>query len=150
VSLRASGAWPICGGTREEEAARRRALEAYVTKPATGRTKEEQRARYVEGMRELYTEDAVRELPQSGELIRGLEDMLRLVEGHPDFPSGELRRIIGAGDLFVLEAKLVYGQGEFWEAMVMQFRGDRVCRSTEYYAMSFEPPEWRAEFVELM
>lgn len=98
--------------------------------------------------RRLYTDDAVQELPQSGELIRGLPNMIALVEHHPDFPSGEITRISGTGDLVVVEGRLRYEQGTFFEVVVAQFRGDRVWRSTEYYAAPFEAPEWRADLVE--
>jgi hypothetical protein len=30
----------------------------------------------------------------------------------------------------------------------MEFRGDRVQRETHYFADPFEPPEWRAKWVE--
>jgi hypothetical protein len=86
---------------------------------------------------------------QSGERIRGLDKMMELVTRHPDFPqSAKVRRILGTGDLFVVEARLVYDQGAFWEAMLMEFRGDKVAKSTEFYAQESEPPEGRSQWVE--
>jgi hypothetical protein len=138
----------VRGASPEEERARTAALERWYADVAGGRTPAEQRARYVEGLRATFHDDAVQELPQSGELVRGIANIVALVEGHPDFPSGEITRISGTGDLFAVEGRLSYEQGEFLEVMFMQFRGERVCRSTEYYAMPFDAPEWRADLVE--
>lgn len=135
----------------EEEQRRRLAIERYFRAPMTGETHATMRALYQAGMRELFHEDAVQDLPQSGERIRGLANMLTVVDRHPDFPmGGELRRVVGTGDLFVLEAKLKYSQATYWEALLMEFRGERVARTTEYYAVAFEPPGWRAPWVERM
>ncbi|HEY7283641.1 MAG TPA: nuclear transport factor 2 family protein, partial [Actinomycetota bacterium] len=141
----------VRGASPEEEAGRRAAYERFYAAVAAGTTREEHRAAYLAGMQELFTDDAVQEMPQSGELVRGLPNMTALVEGHPDFPEdGRILRITGAGDMVVVEGRLVYGRGVFFEVVVAQFRGDRVCRSTEYYAAPFEAPEWRSDLVEPM
>jgi hypothetical protein len=141
----------VRGATPEEEADRRGAYERFYSAVAAGATLEEHRAAYLQGMRDLYTNDAVQEIPQSGELVRGLAAMTALVEEHPDFPEdGEILRISCAGDLVVVEGRLVYGQGVFYEVVVAQFLGERVSRSTEYYAAAFEAPEWRSDLVERM
>lgn len=140
----------VRGASPDEERARRSSLERFYASVAAAPTPAEQRAAYLAGLRELFAEDAVQELPQSGELVRGISNITALVEGHPDFPGGEITRITGAGDLFAVEGRLVYDQGVFFEVMFMQFRGDRVCRSTEYYGAPFEAPAWRAGLVERM
>jgi len=140
----------VRGASVEEVAGRREALERFFADETAAIERGEHRAAYIGGMRRLYSDDAVQEFPQSGELVRGLPNMIALVEHHPDFPSGEITRISGTGDLVVVEGRLVYERGTFFEVVVAQFRGDRVCRSTEYYASPFQAPEWRADLVERM
>jgi hypothetical protein len=140
----------VRGASPEEEAAYRAAAAGLFAAVGNAGSAEEARRIYLDQLRALYTDDAIQEFPQSGEVVRGLSNIVALVERHPDFPGGSLRRVVGAGDLVVVEARLTYDQGVFFEAMVQQFRGDRICRSTEYYAMPFEAPEWRAEHVERM
>jgi hypothetical protein len=119
--------------------------------PLEGGTHADQRRRYQEAMRGLYDESAEQILVQSGERIRGLDRMLALVDRHPDFPkAGRLRRITPIGDVCVLEGRLEYDQGAFWEVMIVEFRDGRAVRSTEYYAAETEPPTWRSRWVERM
>jgi hypothetical protein len=131
-------------GQREREAAVRR----YFDEPAR-RPREEQQAAYVQGIRDLFHDDAYSDLVQSGERLRGRDRITELAERYPSFPSlDHVRRIKGIGDLVVAEAKLRYDQGNFWEIMIFGFRGDKVASTTEYYAEESEAPAWRSQWVE--
>ena len=100
---------------------------------------------------ELRHPDDVMEMPQSGERIRGRERMRAFQEAYPNPPSIQPRRVVGAGDVWVVEARSDYGDGQIFNlAMIVEFRDGRIWRDTRYYAQPFEPPEWRAQWVEPM
>ena len=93
--------------------------------------------------------DYVMEMPQSGERIRGREAMRAMQEAFPTPPTITVRRVVGAGHVWVLEGINDYG-GEVWHvALVLEFDDDgRIVRDTRYYAQPLEPPAWRAAWVE--
>jgi hypothetical protein len=49
------------------------------------------------------------EMPQSGERIRGRENMRAFQEAYPNPPSIRPRRVVGSGDVWVVEARSDYG-----------------------------------------
>ena len=93
---------------------------------------------------ELYHDDVVLELPQSGEWFQGKANQQGWRERYPaklDFQPQEIR---GAGDLWIAEGRLSYDGGEpLHFVKIMQFRGDKVARETLYFADSFPAPQWR-------
>ena len=100
---------------------------------------------------EIYHDDVILEYPQSGERIRGRHNVQAQRSGHPDRPSGfVVRRIIGEGDLWVSECVTTYGGRPFDTVSVMEFQAGKVVRETQYFAEPFEPPSWRAQWVERM
>src|SRR5918998_2076881 len=65
--------------------------------------------------------DYVMEMPQSGERIRGREAMRAMQEAFPAPPTITVRRVVGAGHVWVLEGANDYG-GEVWHvAPVLEF-----------------------------
>jgi hypothetical protein len=97
---------------------------------------------------EARAEDYVMEMPQSGERIVGRDNMRAFQRAYPDPPNSRLRRIVGSGDLFVMEAVSDYGDAVYHVADIVEFRDGKIARETRYYASPFEPPEWRAQWVE--
>ena len=98
----------------------------------------------------LRSADFVMEMPQSGERIRGRDAMRAMQQSFPTPPqSVRIRRVAGAGRLWVLEGELDYGQGP-WSAVVLFELDDDalIARETRYYAEKSEPPAWRAAWVE--
>jgi hypothetical protein len=89
------------------------------------------------------------EMPQSGERIVGRDKMREFQQAYPNPPQISLRRIIGSGDIFIVEGKSDYGTEISYVADIVEFRNGQICRETRYYASPFEPPEWRAQWVEL-
>src|ERR1043165_7343877 len=57
---------------------------------------------------EIYREDAVLEYPQSGERIRGRRNIQASRAAQPNLKRFTVRRIVGAGDLWVSEFILTY------------------------------------------
>lgn len=95
-------------------------------------------------------EDYVMEMPQSGERIVGRDTMRAFQEAYPNPPKATLRRIVGSGDLFVVEGVANYGREVSFMANIVEFRDGKITKETRYYSAPFEPPDWRAQWVERM
>jgi hypothetical protein len=98
----------------------------------------------------IYTEDAMLEYPQSGELTRGRSNIQKQRGIQPNKKRFTVRRIIGSGDLWVTEFVLTYDDKPSYTVSIMEFRGDKVWRETQYFADPFQAPAWRAQLVERM
>jgi len=96
----------------------------------------------------IYREDAVLEYPQSGERIRGRRNIQLSRAAQPDRKRFTVRRIIGAGDLWVTEYVLSYDGRPSYTVSIMQFRDEKVARETQYFGSPFEPGPSRAQWVE--
>ena len=98
----------------------------------------------------IYRDDAVLEYPQSGERIRGRSNIQLSRTRQPNRKRFTVRRIIGAGDLWVTEFILAYDGKPSYTVSIMEFAGDQVARETQYFADPFEPSPTRAQWVERM
>ena len=98
----------------------------------------------------IYHEDAVLDYPQSGERTRGRRNIQAQRSSQPNKKRFTIRRIIGAGDLWVTEYVLTYDGKPSYTVSIMEFRGDKVARETQYFADPFEAPASRANLVERM
>jgi hypothetical protein len=98
----------------------------------------------------LRSVEFVMEMPQSGERIRGRDAMRAMQRSFPTPPqSVRIRRVAGAGRLWVLEGELDYGQGPWSVVVLFELDDDAlIAKETRYYAERSEPPTWRAEWVE--
>jgi hypothetical protein len=99
---------------------------------------------------EIYREDAVLEYPQSGERIRERRNIQASRVAQPNRKRFTVRRIIGAGDLWVTEFVLTYDGRPSYTVSIMEFRDGKVARETQYFSDPFEPGPSRAHLVELM
>src|ERR1700723_649519 len=98
----------------------------------------------------IYHEDAVLEYPQSGERTRGRSNIQNQRASQPSKKRFAVRRIIGGGDLWVTELILTYDDKPSCTVSIMEFRGDKVARETQYFADPFVAPAFRAQWVERM
>jgi ketosteroid isomerase-like protein len=101
-----------------------------------------------DAVHEIYHEDVVVEWPQSGERVRGRENLQALRTNHPSALRFTVRRVLGAGALWVTEYVITYDERPVHTVSIMEWRDDRVARETHYFADPFEPPQWRARWVE--
>jgi len=99
---------------------------------------------------DIYLEDAVLEYPQSGERIRGRHNIQITRSKQPSKKRFNVRRIVGRGDLWVTEYILSYDGRPSYTVSIMEFRGTKVARETQYFADPFEASAWRAQWVERM
>lgn len=99
----------------------------------------------------IYAEDAVLEFPQSGERIRGRDNIVAFRSAYPAAMTFEMDRTIGRQDLWVNEYAIRYdGQGPYRVVGIMEFRGGRVVRERIYVGEPWEAPAWRSRWVERM
>jgi ketosteroid isomerase-like protein len=97
----------------------------------------------------IYHDDAVCEYPQSGEIIRGRNNLQALRGHHPGKPSGfQVRRIVGEGNLWVTEYMITYQGKHAYTVSIMEFRDGKVAHESQYFADPFDAPAWRAQWVE--
>jgi len=98
----------------------------------------------------IYHQDAVLEYPQSGELTRGRSNIQGQRASQPNKKRFSIRRIVGTGDLWVTEFILTYDNKPSYTVSIMEFKGDKVARETQYFADPFVAPAFRAKWVERM
>jgi|ERR1700734_4115965 ketosteroid isomerase-like protein len=96
----------------------------------------------------IYHEDAVLDYPQSGERTRGRKNIQGQRASQPNKKRFAIQRIIGSGDLWVTELILTYDGKPSYTVSIMEFKGDKVARETQYFADPFVAPAFRAEWVE--
>ena len=98
---------------------------------------------------QLRHEDYVMEMPQSGERIRGRDAMRAMQEAFPVPPTITVRRVVGSGQVWVVEGRNEYA-GDVWHVVAV-FELDTagsIVRDTRYYTQQSEAPSWRAAWVE--
>jgi hypothetical protein len=99
-------------------------------------------------------DDYVMEMPQSGERIRGRENMRAFQESFPDYsntPTIRVRRLLVRDGLWVGEGIIDYGEGTVLNSVaVVELQDGRIWRDTRYFAEPFEAPEGRSQWVEPM
>ncbi|MGO8858380.1 MAG: nuclear transport factor 2 family protein [Steroidobacteraceae bacterium] len=98
----------------------------------------------------IYHEDAFLEYPQSAERIRGRYNIQITRTKQPSRKRFVVRRIVDRGDLWVTEYILTYDGKPSYTVSIMEFRGEKVARETQYFADPFEAAAWRAQWVERM
>jgi hypothetical protein len=97
---------------------------------------------------EIYHDDAVLEFPQSGERFVGRANFLTWRKQYPAKVDYRIRRIIGGGDLWVIELLASYDGGPPMSGVALeQFRGDRIAREVIYVSQGFDAAEVRRPWV---
>jgi hypothetical protein len=96
----------------------------------------------------IYRDDAVLEYPQSGERIRGRQNIRSSRAAQPNRKRFTVRRIVGAADLWVTEYILTYDGEPSYTVSIMEFRDGEVTRETQYFTAPFAPGPSRARWVE--
>jgi len=92
----------------------------------------------------IYAEDAILDYPQSGERFRGRSSIQAQRGGHPAERHFTVRRILGAGDLWVSECVITYDGVPTYSLSVMELTDGLVTHETQYFADPFAAPPNRA------
>jgi hypothetical protein len=99
---------------------------------------------------QIYRADAVLDYPQSGERIRSRANIEASRVAQPNAKRFTVRRIVGAGDLWISELVMTYDAQPFYVVSIMEFEGGEVVHETQYFSDPFEPGPSRAQWVERM
>jgi SnoaL-like domain len=97
---------------------------------------------------QIYRPDAVLEYPQSGERIRGRQNIQASRAAQPNDKRFTVRRVSGGGDLWISELVLTYDEKPYYVVSIMEFEAGEVIRETQYFGEAFEPGPSRAQWVE--
>ena len=97
---------------------------------------------------QIYREDAVLEYPQSGERIVGRHNIQASRVAQPNQKRFAVRRILGAGGLWITEFILSYDGRPSYAVSIMELEDGQVVRETQYFSDAFEPSPSRALLVE--
>lgn len=98
---------------------------------------------------DIYDDNVICDYPQSGERIRGRNNLQALRSHHPGKPSGfNVKRIIGNGDLWITEYTIMYQEQAAYTVSIMEFSNGKVVHETQYFADPFKAPAWRNQWVE--
>jgi ketosteroid isomerase-like protein len=117
---------------------------------------------------DICAPDVVVEYPQSGERIRGWANVRAAHENYPGGlpkevagrvigsedrwvlgPSFNVLRIEGTGDIYTVVGSARYPDGQTWQVMsLIELRSGKIVKTTEVYGAPFDPPPWRAQWVE--
>jgi len=76
----------------------------------------------------IYSEDAVLEYPQSGERIRGRRNIQASRAAQPNDKRFSVRRILGAGTLWITEFVLTYDGQPSYTVSIMELKDGKVIR----------------------
>jgi hypothetical protein len=96
----------------------------------------------------IYRADAVLEYPQSGERIRGRDNIQASRAAQPNEKRFTVRRMLGGGNLWISELVLTYDGQPFYVVSIMEFEDGEVVRETQYFGEAFDPGPSRAQWVE--
>jgi hypothetical protein len=105
---------------------------------------------------EMAADDVIQEWPQSGERIRGRDNIAAVNQNYPSgsgtAPKGSLRRILKPGEAWVIEGTIDYGDGvPVSTVSIIETGADgKVVHQTDYFANPFDAPAWRSQWVERM
>jgi len=98
----------------------------------------------------IYSDDAILDFPQGGERIRGRANIIAFRSVYPAHISLEIPRTVGSGDVWVNEGIIRYDGQPQRLVSIWEFKGDRLIHETAYVAEPWDPPKWRAQWVEPM
>jgi SnoaL-like domain len=96
----------------------------------------------------IYAADGILDYPQSGERFRGRSTIQAQRGGHPAERHFAVRRIQGAGDLWVSECVITYDGAPTDSVSIMEFTDGFVAHETQYFADPFDAAPSRAALAE--
>ncbi len=96
----------------------------------------------------IYATDGILDYPQSGERFRGRSKIQAQRGGHPAERHFTVRRIRGAGDLWVSEVVITYDGVPTYSISIMEITDGFVTHETQYFADPFPAAPGRAALAE--
>jgi hypothetical protein len=121
-------------------------------------------------LEEVLSPDIITEWPQSGERVRGIDNLRAVLQNYPGGPPGfktepvqvledqphyvmtptfNLVRVESTGGHQVAIVKSRYPDGSLWWIIgISTVQDDKIVRQIQYFAPAYPAPEWRAQWVE--
>jgi len=122
---------------------------------------------------EVLHPDFVQEMPQSGEQVVGIENFRKILENLPGggstltmasdphiagdeehyvmTPTFTVVKIEGAGNELTSYVKAKYPDGSNWYIVTFSsYRDGKMVKRVDFYAPFYDPPAWRAQWVEML
>jgi hypothetical protein len=96
----------------------------------------------------IYADDGILDYPQSGERFRGRSTIQAQRGGHPAERHFTVRRIQGAGGLWVSECVITYDGVPTYSVSIMEISDGFVTHETQYFADPFPAAPSRAALAE--
>jgi hypothetical protein len=96
----------------------------------------------------IYAADGILDYPQSGERFSGRAKIQAQRGGHPAERHFTVRRIQGAGDLWVSECVITYDGVPTYSVSIMEIADGFVTHETQYFADPFPAAPGRAALAE--
>jgi hypothetical protein len=96
----------------------------------------------------IYADNAILDYPQSGERFRDRATIQAQRGGHPAERRFTIRRILGAGDLWVSECVTTYDGVPTYSVGLMEIATGLVTHETKYFADPFPAAPGRAALAE--
>ena len=99
---------------------------------------------------EFLHDEYLLEWPQSGERIRGRANFIAVNENYPAHGRWEfiVHRILAEGQEVVSDVEVTDGVIRGRAITFSTIRDGKIMHQIEFWPDPFEPPEWRAEWVE--
>ena len=97
---------------------------------------------------EIYHDDVVLEFPQGGERLVGLANIHAMREAYESTLTFTIKRMRGGGDLWITEGVITYDGKPVHTVNIMEFHDGKVTHETIYFGDPWDPPAWRAQWVE--
>ena len=122
---------------------------------------------------EVLADDYVEEYPQSGEVVRGRDNLIAIIQNYPgrdpNAPLGDVAtlsvkpsdgfkvvaptfsvvRVQGAGDSGVSTLRATYPDGSrWWVVGLYTLRSGKIASNRTFFAPDFPAPAWRAQWVD--
>ena len=99
----------------------------------------------------LLHDDFVEEYPQSGERIRGKQNLRTTEENYPGgLPNTTVHSIKHSGDLATGEMLFEYDGSRVYSCFIVELQDGKIKSARAYFGEPFEAPQWRAPWVERM
>lgn len=96
----------------------------------------------------LFHATAVVDRPQFGRRVAGVAGITQAHREQRNVLPGQVRRVVASGSVVVAESRLTQEGRDWFLVSILEFRGDRVTKATEYLAECLSPPGWRRGWVE--
>jgi limonene-1,2-epoxide hydrolase len=99
---------------------------------------------------EFLHDDYLLEWPQSGEQIRGRSSFVAINEHYPAHGRWEftIRRLVAEGNEVVSEVSVTDSVIQARAITFSTVQDGKIFRQTEFWPDPFDPPVWRAQWVE--